>query len=170
MSKEQKITEVAARLGVPAQWLDALIRFETAGTYSTTIKNPYSSARGLIQIIDASAQDLGFRDSLDAVTKNQSFDSQMDNVVYPYLKRYAPFKNKQAFYMSVFYPAYRNRAPDTTFSASIQKVNPGIKTVRDYVEFVDRKAGLAKVKKSLPLMGLILTGAGVYYFLRYKKQ
>jgi hypothetical protein len=161
MSREQVIEDVALSLGVNPQWLDNLIFFETGGTYSTTIKNPYSSARGLIQIIDSSAKEIGYADSLDAVSRNPDFESQMKNVVYPYLKRWGPFSTKQSLYMAVFYPKYRSVAPDTTFTDSIQKVNPGIKTVQDYINKVDRVKVQKAVLKASPLIVAALV-AGIY--------
>lgn len=139
MEKAEKIQSVARRLSIPPQWLDALINFETGGTYSTTIKNPYSSARGLIQFTDAAARDLGFTDSLSLVNTYPTFTGQMEYAVYPYLKKYAPFSTKKQFLMSVFYPAYRNMPSDTVFPEHIRKVNPGINTIQDYINFVNSR-------------------------------
>ena len=134
------IADVAQKLGTRPEWLDALINFETGGTYDPTIKNPNSSARGLIQVIDRTAQDeFGVLDSLELVAKNPDFRSQMYNVVLPYLKKYAPFEDKQSLYMAVFYPKYRYVSPETEFPAYVQRVNPGIRKVQDYIDFVDAR-------------------------------
>lgn len=156
------IEEVATLVGTNPAWLDALINFETGGTYSPTIKNPRSSARGLIQITDAAAQDLGFRDSLDAVTKNPDVQSQMYNVVLPYLERYKPLETRQKLYMAVFYPAAMSEPPDTVFPAWVRQANPGVDTVGDYVRFVDArvKTGTLKIPKALPAL-IVAVGAGV---------
>lgn len=169
------IERVASLVGTRPEWLDALINFETGGTYSTTIKNPVSSARGLIQIIDAAARDIGYKDSLDAVTRNNDFDSQMMNVVLPYLRmqqrRYTgggSLDTKQKLYMAVFYPAYMDNPPDTAFSSNIKKVNPGIDTVQDYINYVDAKVNNvpyikgAGPSKILPLLLIAAVAAGVY--------
>lgn len=178
MTREEmraKIEEVAQTIGTNAEWLDALINFETGGTYSPTIKNPMSSARGLIQITDGAARDIGFDSSLDAVNRYPTFNAQMDNVVLPYfvmqINRHGPLDTKQRLYMSVFYPAYMDNPPDTTFSDSIRAVNPGIDTVQDYVNFVDRrvqvKALVGASSKMLPL--LLFAGAGVALYLALRK-
>lgn len=173
MSDEQGrvIADVARRLGVPGSWLDGLINFETAGTYDPRIKNPYSSARGLIQITDARARDIGYNDSMDAVTRNPDFSSQMYNVVYPALKPYVPFENKQALYMAVFYPAYRDVPPDTAFPPNVRKVNPGIDTVQDYIDHVDRRIVLSALRlpKLIPVLILAAIGAGVWIASRRRK-
>lgn len=171
MSKEAraaKIAEIADRLSVPPRWLDALINFETAGTYSTTIKNPYSSARGLIQFTDAAAQDLGFSDSKALVNTYPEFDRQMEFAVYPYLKRYMPFANRQQLYMAVFFPRYRNRAPSTEFPDTVKNVNPGIDTIQDYMDFVDKRIKgetLHAFPKALAVPLIVAAGAAAFWFL-----
>lgn len=53
----------------------------------------------------------------------------------------------QDLYMSVFYPAYRKVPIDTPFSVKVQKQNPGIKTVRDYVNKVNRQKGYVEISE-----------------------
>jgi len=168
-----KITDIALRLGVPPQWLDALINFETGGTYDPTIKNPRSSARGLIQITNARARDIGYDSSFEAVSDNPTFDAQMENVVYPALKEYGPFPDKQSLFMAVFYPAYRNVPPHTEFPPNVQEVNPGIRTVQDYIDFVNRRIVQASLKvplKALPILMLAAIGVGVWIYSRRKAR
>lgn len=166
LQMRDKISAVARRLSIPPEWLQALIDFETGGTFSPEIKNPNSSARGLIQLTDGAAVDLGFASSFDAVQRYPDFDSQMDGIVYPYLARYAPFNDKQSLYMAVFYPAYRTASPDTVFSETIRAVNPGIDTVSDYINFVDRriKEPILAYPKRLALPLILFIGAGLYYW------
>lgn len=136
---QSKIVEISAGLGINPDDLTKLINFESG--FNPQAKNPYSSARGLIQFIDSTAQDLGFADSLDLVTQHPTVIDQLQ-IVYEYLSRFYPFKNQQDLYMSVFYPKYRKVDPETVFPDSIQSVNPGIVTVQDYVDFVNRRGGL----------------------------
>lgn len=161
----QSIVDIAAKLSVPPQWLEGLIAFETAGTYSPTISNPYSSAIGLIQLTDAPAYEMFGMSSLEVIAKYPEFDSQMRNVVYPYLKRYAPFPTKQSLYMAIFYPAYRYVDPQTVFSPEIQAVNKGIRTVQDYIDKVDKKVASIKfVRTAVPGIALLtLAVAGAWY-------
>lgn len=136
---QSKIVEISAGLGINPDDLTKLINFESG--FNPQAKNPYSSARGLIQFIDSTAQDLGFADSLDLVTQHPTIIDQLQ-IVYEYLSRFYPFKNQQDLYMSVFYPKYRKVDPETVFPDSIQSVNPGIVTVQDYVDLVNRRGGL----------------------------
>ncbi len=176
-SRGVKIAEVAGKLNIPAQWLDGVIAFESR--YNPVAQNPipYNQAkvdkgeeapryaRGLIQFIDSTAQSLGFLDSLDLITRLPDFDAQMDRAVLPYFLKYAPFTSEQDVYMSVFYPAYRKVPPSTEFSAAVQRVNPGIRTVQDYIN----KVNMAVASRRLIPMGksilLALAGAGLIYFL-----
>lgn len=128
------LESVAAQIGVPAFTLDALILFETGGTYSPTIKNPVSSGRGLIQIIDATARGLGFSSSLDLVTRHPDFVSQINGPVLSYLKKGMPYKSDVDFFMQVFRPAARGFPVTTPFPDSVTAVNPGIFTPQDYAD------------------------------------
>lgn len=181
MAREQQaavIREAAIQIGTRPEWLDALINFETAGTYDTSISNTLSSAKGLIQFTNASARDLGYADSTDLVRALPDFESQMMNGVVPYFRLKArqnnitSYQDKQALYMAVFYPVYWNKPPGTPFPDSVQAVNPGIVTAQDYINFVDGRirAEALRVPPTLPILA-ILAGVGVigWIFLRSRK-
>ena len=173
-SEAAKIREIASRLGVDPRWLDALINFETAGTYDPLAKNPTSSARGLIQVIDSTAQsEFGAADSLALVSTFPDFDSQMENVVWPYLAKYMPFSTKQSLYLAVFYPRYRFVDPLTPFPANVQAANPGITTPQDYIDYVDRviRVGNLRIPKALPAaLGLGVAGLILWAILRKRQR
>lgn len=135
----QLLNEIAVRLGVAYEDLFNLINFESG--FNPQAKNPNSSARGLIQFIDSTAKQLGFNDSLDLVTKYPTITDQLP-IVERYLQQFKPFDGKQSLYLAVFYPKYRNVAPDTLFPENVRKVNPGINTPADYIKFVERKKKL----------------------------
>jgi hypothetical protein len=179
----EKIKQSALILAVPPEWLDGVIAFETAGTYDPCIVSPrpYNQylldtgkadvplyAKGLIQFIDSTAQWLGFRDSQDLIDNLPDFDSQMDGAVVPYFRKYMPFSSEQDFYMTVFYPAYRKVPPETVFPDSVQRSNPGIKTVQDYVDFVDFTIAKNRI---LPIAGgaaALLLAVGLAWYLFFK--
>lgn len=143
-SRAEIITRIAERVGTRPQWLDALINFETAGTYSPTIENRRDpEARGLIQFRNAASRDLGFRDSADLVQTLDTFHNQMYGAVLPYLemrkKKYGPLDTQHALYMAVFYPRYITEPPDTLFPEHVREANPGIDTPADYIRFVNRR-------------------------------
>ncbi len=160
---------VAASLGVSPTSLEGLIMFESGGNPS--IKNPYSSARGLIQFTDATAKGLGYTDSLDLVTKNPTFAGQLRGPVLKYLKSHAPFQNDQALFMAVFLPSYKNKPAGTPFPDSVLAVNPGIKTPLDYMNKVYGKI------RNMPTLaagggGLALAALSIlaFFLLKGKKK
>lgn len=149
------IKEVASLLSIPDSWLYNLIYFESKG--NPQAENPYTKAKGLIQFMPKTAQWLGFKDQFDLVKRYPDFESQLKGPVYNYLQRYKPFTTEQSFYMSVFYPKYRYVPLNTEFNSIVQKYNPGIKTVKDYVKKVN--PGF----QEFPLL-LIVILSGIYYF------
>lgn len=174
MSKETdsaKIKQVAGWLDVDPSWLDALINFETAGSYDPLkAGSSVTGAHGLIQVINSTAQsDFGYPDSLSLVKDYPTFDDQMDNVVYPYLAKYVPYTDQQSLYMAVFYPAYRFVDPKMLFPANVRQVNPGISCPQDYINFVN-----ARIKTSamhFPLSASVLPilvagGLAAWYLLK----
>jgi hypothetical protein len=152
IDKKQIIAQAASDLGVlDAQWLYSLISFESGLDPLATNKN--SGARGLIQIMPSTAQSMFGMSADDLINQYPDFESQVKNVVVPYLSRYKPFTSEQSLYMSVFYPAARSVPTDTSFSTlykqnagtnwetkynTFVKQNPGILTVSDYINFVKR--------------------------------
>ncbi len=97
----EKIRQVSDRLGIQPNWLMAVINFETAGTFSTSIQNPFSKATGLIQFMPATAISLGT--TIEAL-RGMDFIAQLD-----YVERYyRPFKGRvQSFtdlYLATFFP------------------------------------------------------------------
>lgn len=157
------IDAVAAKLHIPAEWLAKLVAFESR--FDPRAANPHSSAKGLIQFIDATAQDLGYVDSYDLVESHPTFTSQMYGPVLSYLERYAPYDDEQALYMSVFYPAAKDWPPEKLFPGWVQDENPGITCPGDYVAAVNRHAALiglgiaaGKAIDGLPCETILLVG------------
>lgn len=82
------------------------------------------------------------------VTKHPDRSAQLTGPVYDYLKPMMPFSTvPQDLYMAVFYPKARKWPPNTEFSESVKAVNPGIKTVKDYIDKVE-----AASKRSRPVL------------------
>lgn len=132
------LIEVAQDIGADPAALVKLIQFESS--FDPMAKNPRSSARGLIQFIDSTARDMGFRDSLDLVQQYPTVTSQLLGPVRDYLKKYGPYPTEQSLYMSVFYPAAMDWPPYKHFPEWVKKSNPGINTPSDYVAKVNKIA------------------------------
>lgn len=154
--RESDILNMTAdQIGVNAYDLYRLIDFESG--WNPRAENPNSSARGLIQFIDSTAIDLGFRNSDDLVDKNPTITDQLP-IVKQYLSRFMPFYTKQQLYMSVFYPAARNWNSDKLFPSHVIAVNPGIDTVQSYIDRVDNKKNV-----KIPFSAVALAAAAFFF-------
>lgn len=156
------LRDVSARLGVEPDWLNRLIDFESGWDPQRIASNPDSTAKGLIQFIDSTAQHLGYENSADLIAREPTIIKQLQGPVYRYLAQFAPFPTAQSLYMSVFYPPARDWPPDQEFSERIQQYNPGIRTVADYVNKVEGRPGLGTVAI---LAAALLLGVGMYLYL-----
>lgn len=154
---------VSSRLGVSPTKLKYLIEFESK--WNPKIKNPYSSARGLIQFVDNTARGLGYANSFDLVQTHPTREGQLLGPVYNYLKKYKPFVNDQSLFMSVFYPKARYWPSNKEFPAYVQKVNPGIRTPSDYVRKVYTRLGIAYVS---PIAIVAIVGISFYIYRQQK--
>lgn len=170
----QPLQSVADHLGVPLDWLVNLIAFESG--FNPRAANPNSTAKGIMQWVDARAQDMGYSTSQALIDANPTFADQLA-ILQRDLQRYAPFPDKQSFYMAVFYPAARHWDPDHEFPEHIQDLNSGIRTPADYVGYVDRMASqvvapamvAAQILDPFKLRTWIVAGAvagGLYFILR----
>lgn len=136
----EKIVEVSDRLGIPDPgWLANLINFETGGTFSPSVRNPTSSATGLIQFMAATATGMG---TSTAALASMSAVTQME-WVERYLRQWQSrgFSNPTDLYMAVFYPAAMGN-PDYPFPDRVVAANNGISTPREYAEKANRNASL----------------------------
>lgn len=103
-----KVVEVSNRLGINPNWLMIVMRFETANTFSPSVKNQGSNAIGLIQFTSVAIKGWGVTlDQLAAMTAVKQLD---------YVEKYlTPYKGKMTdlynTYLAVFAPAYIGR-PD----------------------------------------------------------
>lgn len=93
-----------------ASWLMAVMAFETGRTFSPSIRNPGSSAVGLIQFMAATARNLGTR---TATLASLSAVSQLH-----YVQRYlAPMADRietlEDLYMAVLWPAAIGKRSDS---------------------------------------------------------
>lgn len=153
MNEYQLIEILARELGVDPLDLFTLIHFETAGTFKTDAANPNSSAKGMIQFIDATAITLKHKDgtnyksSQDLINRCPTAKCQLDipnknnkygGPVYQYLSRFGKFDSKEKLFMAVFYPAAIGKG-NFQFSEDIVDVNGGITSVGVYVKMAEQR-------------------------------
>lgn len=160
------VQSMADEFGIDPALIVGQIQAESG--WDPKIKNPLSTARGLIQFLDATAQGMGFDGSLDLVTQYPDIDSQLSGPVTQYWRMYAPYSNDNEFILAVLLPALRKKSLDTVLSPTIQKANPGLTTLGDYVTYVKKHlSSFAIVKDFLTSEGggislglLLIVGVG----------
>ena len=174
-SENAALQDVASALGIDAIYLSRLISFESA--WHPQAKNAISGARGLIQFMPDTARGLGYGSADALVSQFPTIESQLRGPVLQYLRGYAPFgyPMPQSLYLAVFYPKYRYMPVDTEFSDIIQRQNPGIKKVGDYVSFVEslaKKTGKIAISSysAAPFIILLLMAGGIGGYYLYKKR
>lgn len=156
-SQLEILESVSKSLDINSETLYKLIDFES--NWNHRAKNKLSSAKGLLQFTNSTAQWLGYKDSQDLIDKNNSIESQLLFPVLQYLQKYYPFPTKQSLYMSVFYPGARNWNPNKEFPENVKKVNPGITTVQSYIDKIDKN-------RKYPLGIFALIALGIYIFMK----
>jgi len=170
-SDYELMSKIANKLGIIPSKLYTLINFESR--WNPKIKNPIAgqTAKGLLQFIDKTARGLGFKSSLDLINKLPTVRLQLIHAVYPYLKKRKPYRNDQDLFMSVFYPKYRYKPSYMPFPKHVQKVNPGIRTPRDYIKMVYK---YADKKNNIILYsivgGVIFLSLGGFRYGRQRKN
>lgn len=96
------VTDSSTRLQIQPDWLLRVIDFETASTWSPQIKNPGSTATGLIQFLESTAKGLGTTTSdLASMTRGQQM-AYVEKYLEPYKGRLNNFGD---VYMAVHWPA-----------------------------------------------------------------
>lgn len=161
--EEQQLLLLAQDIDANPDDLYSLIDFESG--WDPKVKNPRSSARGLVQFMDSTAKGMGYTGgSLDLVNQHPDRISQMRGPVKTYLTQWAPYRqSKQRLYLAVFYPAARDWSPTKAFPDSVTRANPGISTPLDYMAYVDAKANgttVAEAKKNLGANQVAMAGVG----------
>jgi hypothetical protein len=97
----RKLVDVALGLGMDPDHLAAVISFETGGTFSPSIKNPGSSATGLIQFMESTARRLG---TTTAELAGMSVIEQLDWVARYFASWSGRLHSVADVYMAVFAP------------------------------------------------------------------
>lgn len=133
-SQIRALKDTAAAIGAKPESLYRLIAFESG--WDPQAKNPTSSAKGLIQFIDSTAQDLGFANSAELVAQFPTIEDQLLGPIITYLVQYGPYPDDQSLFMAVFYPAAMRWPAHQEFPAWVQQANAGITCPADYMRMV----------------------------------
>lgn len=180
---KSKLVKVSDALGINPDWLASAISFETGGTFSPSVQNPYSKATGLIQFIGPTAARLGTTlDALKAMTDIQ----QLDYVYQYFLPNKGRMRNLDDTYLAVFMPSQMGKSRDSVVASegsAVYEQNSGFDreqkgyfTVGDITNAVRAvyNAGIARGRIPIPVIaggaGLALAGIGVGTAILLKRR
>lgn len=150
-----RVIQTGTDFGFDPNWLMACIAFETGRTFSPSVRNPGSSATGLIQFMRATATALGTTvEALAGMTAEKQFD-----YVWLYLRdvikvRGAP-KSLADCYMMILYPkavGWDASAVLWVAGNSAYAVNAGLDANRDHV--------ITKAEAAARVGAMLLEGMG----------
>ena len=149
VSKEfkQKVIDISQKLKIKPDYLMACIAFESAETFSPSVRNPYSKAVGLIQFLESTANDLGTSTKeLAQMTALKQLD-----YVEKYFKSYSgKLTSVEDVYMVIFYPKAVGKSDEYVISTKGNKIydqNDKLDTNKDGI-LTKGEAGLA-IRRSL---------------------
>ncbi len=130
-------------------WLMACIAFESARTFSPSIKSPVSSATGLIQFMDATARHLGT--TTDALAKMTAVEQL--KYVELYFKPYASkIKSIDDMYMAILWPSAIGQHPDSIlWNKDSRFYSPNKALDKKSLGFISKSMAADQVKKLLKL-------------------
>ena len=98
---KRKLLDICDRLGVEPNYLMAAMAFESAGTFSSAVKNKHSGATGLIQFMPSTAKEL--KTTTNALANLSAVD-QLE-YVEKYFRRFAHrLHTLEDVYMAILYP------------------------------------------------------------------
>lgn len=142
----KKLVDKADNDKIDPSWLMSIFAQETGNTFSPSIKNPNSTATGLIQFLERTALSLGTNiAALAAMTATGQLD-YVFNYFAPYIGRIG---NLADAYMAVFYPAAIGQPGSYRIASrgsSVYTANAGLdKTGKGYIT-KDDAAGPVQAK------------------------
>lgn len=98
---KRRVIGISAALNIDPSWLMACMAFETGETFSPSVKNPHSTATGLIQFMSATAKSLG---TTTAELAKMSAEDQLEYVFQYFKPAKGRLKTLSDVYMAILYP------------------------------------------------------------------
>lgn len=148
-----RVRWIGADLGFDPNWLMACMAFETGRTFSAKVKNPGSSATGLIQFMNATAAELG---TTTAALAKMTAEDQL-NFVWKYfaarVKAKGPIVRLADCYMAILNPVAMGRPDDFVMwvkGSSAYAVNAGLDA--------DKNSQITKAEAAAKVAALLAEG------------
>lgn len=131
----RRVIQAGEDFNLDPNWLMACMGFESAGTFSSSVQNPHSSATGLIQFMESTAKHYGVTTNhLSMLTPTAQFD-----YVWLYfrdaIRDHGPLKSLADCYMAILYPRAIGQPdgyPLFIQGTSSYAVNVGLDTNKDH--------------------------------------
>ncbi len=120
---EKKVIAIANKHNMDANWLMVVMNFETAGTFSPSVRNPLSDAIGLIQFMPVTAVDLGTTTAELAAMSNIEQLDYVDRYYGKVILRQGTIDNVAEAYLAVFYPVAISWDMQTVFPQRVYRQN-----------------------------------------------
>lgn len=144
------VIQMGEDFGINPDWLMACMAFETGERFTPNVKNPQSSATGLIQFMAATARDLGTTtQALAAMTAEEQL-----RYVWLYfrdkIKAHGPLRTLADVYMAILWPAAIGRDDDSPLwvaGSQAYAVNAGLDANKDHK--ITKREAAAKVQAKL---------------------
>jgi len=133
----RETVKTARDIGTDPYYLAALISFESQ--WVPDIQNPRSSATGLIQFVDPTAEALG---TTTEAIRDMSVAEQMVLIrryFSPSFSGRRTYPTLQSLAMQVFFPSARSWPRSREFPDWVKEDNPNIVTVADYMRKVEQR-------------------------------
>lgn len=137
-------------LGFDPNWLMACMAFETGRRFTAGVRNPSSTATGLIQFMEATARGLG---TTTAQLAAMTAEDQL-NYVWRYfrdrIKERGPISRLADCYMAILNPVAMGKPDDFsmwTEGSAAYRVNAGLDANRDHI--ITKAEAAAKVAQML---------------------
>jgi len=126
-----KVEQIAERLKINPSWLNDVMYIETAGSFNPAIKNPNSSATGLIQFMSATARSMGTSTELLSRMLNISQLNFVEKYLKDRINSTGLPKDGFEVYLLVFYPVWVGKPDSAIMSTTASNSNI----------FIDKKFG-----------------------------
>lgn len=163
-SVKAAVREAAYLMGLSELQLAAIIQFESAGTWNTRVGNPRSEAVGIGQWVDVAAQQMGFDNAIDLVNTVDTVEGQV-SLYITYANRTkvrggrtlqqaidmqtTPQDKFNTYMIGHFLPKFVGLPLNTEIPQTYQDKNPGIVTLQDYIDFINREFDRLEGKNTL---------------------
>ena len=131
----ERLSRIGEKLPLEPDFLMACMAFETGLTFSASVKNPRSSATGLIQFMATTARGLGTTVQRMARMSEVEQLGYVETYFRRAIARHGPIRTLEDCYMAILWPAAIGKQPGYVLFRAVQgqayRVNAGLDANRD---------------------------------------